>query len=80
MLELKSLWPVRSGDADDNRMDWFQGLLSEKARIFQIIVLTCRPSDYLGSATPAPDGPNALTDLTEGVIRAIDLQRVVQRD
>ena len=65
--------------SDDNRMDWFRGLLSEKARIFQIIVLTCRPSDYLGSAMPGPDG-NALTDLTDGVIRAIDLQRIVQRD
>jgi hypothetical protein len=64
--------------SDDNRMDWFRGLLTEKARIFQIIVLTCRPYDYLGLGTPTPDGSNAVTDLTHGVIRAIDLQRVVQ--
>jgi hypothetical protein len=33
--------------SDDNRMDWFRALLTEKARCFQIIVFTCRPSDYL---------------------------------
>ena len=33
--------------SDDNRMDWFRALLTEKARSFQIVVFTCRPSDYL---------------------------------
>jgi hypothetical protein len=65
--------------SDGNRMDWFRGLLGEKARIFQIIVLTCRPSDYLGTATPVQDGPNAHIDQADGFIRAIDLERVVQR-
>ena len=65
--------------SDGNRMDWFRGLLGEKARTFQIIVLTCRPSDYLGTATPESDGPNAHTDQADGFIRAIDLERLVQR-
>lgn len=65
--------------SDGNRMDWFRGLLGEKARIFQIIVLTCRPSDYLGTAALVSDGPNVHTDLDDGFIRAIDLKRVVQR-
>jgi hypothetical protein len=65
--------------SDGNRMDWFRGLLAEKARIFQIIVLTCRPSDYLGTAKPVSDGPNAHTDQADGFIRAVDLERVVQR-
>jgi hypothetical protein len=65
--------------SDGNRMDWFRGLLGEKARIFQIIVLTCRPSDYLGTATPVSVGPNAHTDQADGFIRAIDLERMVQR-
>jgi hypothetical protein len=65
--------------SDGNRMDWFRGLLAEKARIFQIIVLTCRPSDYLGTAIPAQDGPDVHTDQADDFIRAIDLQRVVQR-
>jgi hypothetical protein len=65
--------------SDGKRMDWLRGLLSEKAHIFQIIVLTCRPSDYLGTATPVLDGPNAHKDQADGFIRAIDLERVVQR-
>src|SRR5262249_37441052 len=48
--------------SDGDRMDWFRGLLGEKARIFQIIVLTCRPADYLGMTTPAPDGRNDHAD------------------
>jgi len=65
--------------SDGNRMDWLRELLAEKARIFQIIVLTCRPTDYLGTATPVPDGPDAHMDQAGGFIRAIDLGRVVQR-
>jgi len=65
--------------SDGNRMDWFRGLLAEKARIFQIIVLTCRPSDYLGTATPESDVSNANADQVDGFIRALDLERVVQR-
>ena len=33
--------------SDDTRMEWFRALLAEKARSFQIVVFTCRPSDYL---------------------------------
>jgi hypothetical protein len=65
--------------SDGNRMDWFRGLLAEKARMFQMIVLTCRPSDYLGTAKPVSDGTNTHMDQAEGFIRAIDLERVVQR-
>jgi AAA domain len=65
--------------SDGNRMDWFRRLLREKARIFQIIALTCRPSDYMGTATPVSDGPNVHTDQDDGFVRAIDLERVVQR-
>jgi uncharacterized protein YhaN len=65
--------------SDCNRMDWFRALLAEKARIFQIIVLTCRPSDYLGTGTAVPDGLNAHADLDDSFVCAIDLQRVVQR-
>ena len=65
--------------SDGNRMDWFRDLLGEKARIFQIVVLTCRPSDYLGTARLVSDGPNVHRDQADGFIRAIDLERVVQR-
>lgn len=65
--------------SDGNRMDWFRALLAEKARFFQIIVLTCRPSDYLGTATPVLDRPNAHADQADGFIRTIDLEQMVQR-
>ncbi len=42
--------------SDDNRMDWFRALLTEKARSFQILVFTCRPSDYLAKGALVPKG------------------------
>ena len=60
-------------------MDWFRALLSEKARIFQMIIFTCRPSDYLGLSSLVPDGPHVLADYDDGFVRAIDLQRVLTR-
>ena len=35
--------------SDDSRMDWFRGLLAEKAHSFQIVVFTCRPGDLPSS-------------------------------
>lgn len=65
--------------SDGNRMGWFRDLLGEKARIFQIVILTCRPSDYLATAAAVPHGPDTQKDQDDGLIRAIDLGRVVQR-
>ena len=42
--------------SDDTRMDWFRALLTEKARSFQIVVVTCRPGDYLEAGELVPDG------------------------
>jgi uncharacterized protein YhaN len=42
--------------SDDTRMDWFRALLAEKARAFQIIVFTCRPTDYLEASAIVPKG------------------------
>ena len=42
--------------SDDNRMDWFRALLAEKAHNFQIVVFTCRPSDYLAQGRPGSQG------------------------
>ena len=33
--------------SDNLRMEWFRALLADKAHIFQIVVFTCRPGDYL---------------------------------
>lgn len=63
--------------SDDSRMDWFRTLLNEKAHIFQIIVFTCRPSDYLAATSMVPDGPGIHEDSGNGFIRAIDLGRAL---
>ena len=64
--------------SDDNRMDWFRALLTEKAHSFQIVVFTCRPSDYLAATSMVPSGSGFHTDTENGFIRAIDLERALR--
>ena len=65
--------------SDDSRMDWFRGLLTEKARSFQIVVFTCRPGDYLPVSAFVPQGSTVHADTDGGFIRAIDLGRALRR-
>jgi len=65
--------------SDDERMDWFRGLLAEKARSFQIVVLTCRPNDYLPASALVPQGNAVHADADGGFIRAVDLGRALRR-
>ena len=65
--------------SDGHRMDWFRALLVEKAQRFQIVVFTCRPADYLDAAAIAGDGKGSHTDYDSGLIRCIDLRRVLRR-
>ena len=65
--------------SDENRMDWFRALLTEKARSFQILVFTCRPSDYLLASALVPPGSAVHTDTGGGIIRAVDLGRALHR-
>jgi hypothetical protein len=65
--------------SDNTRMDWFRALLAEKARAFQIIVFTCRPSDYLEANAIVPKGKAAHIETDGGIIRAISLESVLQR-
>jgi hypothetical protein len=64
--------------SDENRMEWFRALLTEKARNFQIVVFTCRPGDYLAATSMVPDGSNFHTDTDNGFIRAINLERALR--
>ena len=64
--------------SDENRMEWFRVLLTEKARSFQIVVFTCRPNDYLAATEMVPDGSAFHTDTDGGLIRAIDLERALR--
>jgi hypothetical protein len=65
--------------SDDTRMDWFRALLTEKARSFQIVVFTCRPTDYLSPGATVPQGSDVHADTDGGFVRAIDLGRAVHR-
>jgi uncharacterized protein YhaN len=65
--------------SDDLRMDWFRALLAEKASAFQIVVFTCRPSDYLDSGAMVRRGKAVSNDSNGGCTRAIDLARAVRR-
>lgn len=65
--------------SDGPRMQWFQELLYEKAKLFQIIVLTCRPGDYLPSTSLVPANGPVHRDMKKHAVRAIDLGRALQR-
>jgi len=65
--------------SDGPRMDWFRSLLNAKARAFQIVVVTCRPDDYLQSDEFVPKGKSIYADAANGFVRAIDLPRAICR-
>jgi hypothetical protein len=65
--------------SDAARMDWFRKLLTEKAQIFQIVVFTCRPGDYLPANALVPKGKAVHSDTKDGLIRAVDLGRALHR-
>jgi len=65
--------------SDGNRMDWFRALLNEKARSFQIVVFTCRPTDYLVASALVPQESAVHADTEGGFIRAVDLGRALRR-
>jgi uncharacterized protein YhaN len=63
--------------SDPTRLAWFRQALVKTAVRTQVVVLTCRPQDYLTVAEMPRDAPSI--DLAGGAIRAIDLARVVTR-
>jgi DNA repair exonuclease SbcCD ATPase subunit len=65
--------------SDDTRMDWFRALLTEKARGFQIVVLTSRPTDYLPASALVPPGSAVHWDTDSGFVRAVDLGQALRR-
>jgi len=65
--------------SDLRRTDWLRELLAEKARLFQIVVFTCRPGDYLAANAMAAKGKVVHRDTDDGFVRAIDLGRAVRR-
>ncbi len=63
--------------SDGARMARLAALIREKAAVTQIVVLTCRPTDYL-DATALPDDGVMARDSADGAVRAIDLSRVIR--
>jgi hypothetical protein len=62
---------------DPRRLAWFRDVLLKTALNAQVVVLTCRPEDYL-----SPDelpAAAATRDLAGGTIRSIDAARAVKR-
>lgn len=59
------------------RAEWFKSTLRGAAERIQIIVLTARPEDYLGAGEMCE--AEALRDSRGGLVRAIDLERVIER-
>jgi hypothetical protein len=62
---------------DVSRLEWFHDLLRRIAVNAQIIVITCRPQDYLAGIDVPVDPP--VVDLASGLIRSIDLRRILER-
>ncbi len=62
---------------DPKRLEWFRSVLTQTALNTQVIVLTCRPGDYL-STNELADGAPA-RDLAGGTVRAVDVALVVKR-
>jgi uncharacterized protein YhaN len=63
--------------SDPKRLSWFRQALVKAAVKTQVIVLTCRPQDYLSDAEMPQAAPSL--DLAGGAIRAVDLARVMTR-
>jgi uncharacterized protein YhaN len=63
---------------DPSRLAWFRGVLMKTALNAQIIILTCRPEDYL-TKEELPVGQGTTRDLAGGAIRAINVAQVVRR-
>jgi DNA repair exonuclease SbcCD ATPase subunit len=62
---------------DVSRLSWFHDFLRKIAVNAQIVVITCRPHDYLVGLDPSAEAP--VLDLAGGTLRAVDLGRVLQR-
>jgi uncharacterized protein YhaN len=59
---------------DPARIDWFRDLLREAARTIQIVVLTCRPTDYLQPEELTRDSSDPRSSVC-----VVDLTAVIRR-
>ena len=64
--------------SDRARLSWFRRTLRRTATHTQLLVLTCRPEDYL-DASEIPGEGEATREVAGGVVRAINLAKVIRR-
>jgi hypothetical protein len=62
--------------SDGERMRWLRELIRQLATSIQIIVLTCRPADYL---LPDELKPGRKADNAKSLVRSINLAQVIER-
>jgi uncharacterized protein YhaN len=63
--------------SDLGRLEWFRDALRTTAAKTQVLVLTCRPLDYVDAKTlPGKDAPFRDVDART---RVVDLTRVIRR-
>ncbi|MBB88495.1 MAG: hypothetical protein CMP06_14550 [Xanthomonadales bacterium] len=63
---------------DPERGAWFRDVLRNHASTTQVIVLTCRPEDYLGLEDLPVEG-EVMTARAGGLVRATNLSKVLER-
>jgi hypothetical protein len=64
--------------SDPGKIRWFRDLLRRTGQSIQIVVLTCRPEDYL-LPDELPGADEVFRDRAAGLFRAIDLNRAIRR-
>ena len=64
--------------SDPAKVEWFNTVLRSAAQEVQIIVITCRPGELLGDGE-WPKGAEAVASGAAGLMRAVDLSRVIRR-
>ena len=62
--------------SDPARLEWFKTALRKAGETSQVVVVTCRPADYLNE-TELPGAASTMRDAEN--VRAVDLQRSVKR-
>jgi hypothetical protein len=62
---------------DVSRLAWFHDFMRKVAVNAQVVVVSCRPQDYLAGHKVSVETP--VVDLAGGTLRAIDLGRVLHR-
>lgn len=64
--------------SDPRRLKWFSDALREAAKTTQVVVLTCRPGDYL-EPDELPTQSSTVRDVLDGLVRSVDLGRSLGR-